>query len=131
MHKSDSIPLLNYHTVARGTELRLRWRYAGIGFFPGVLILIALLATVSLGGPIFPMTVCFSPVWIFVELELPVRIPIWAASVLHFVGSPTLYGIYAALAAPPAKKWMLVMAGLIHVISFLIVCTLRDVWRLL
>jgi hypothetical protein len=102
---------------------------AAAGGIVGAIVMLLLFGILSVGGPVFPLTLAFAPTWIPIELRLDMER--WVAFLWLLGGCPALYALYGALTALPRRTRLTAIAALFHVLCFLVVCWLRDVWTLL
>ena len=117
--------VLDYASSPETGNARRRWWLAFvIGAAVGYVLALVLLAVLRAGGPIFPVTVLFAPVAVFVEwipsqpstLELELE-----------AGGPLLFGLYAALLVSRKRRRNVSIAAAAHTLFFLITLWQRDV----
>jgi hypothetical protein len=129
MTEEPNAPVLAYATPGEAARTRRRRTVmaAVIGTSVGFVIYALLLSILASGGPIFPLTVVFSPLTMLGELFYPTGVTF---VLLGHVSCVLLYGVYAAVVSWWGRR-ALIMVAVIHAGCFLATCWLRDALRIL
>ena len=117
--------VLDYASPTESGNGRPRWWIAFvIGAGGGYVVALVLLEVLRAGGPIFPMTVLFAPVAVFIEW-----VPVQPTSLQRELeaGGPLLYGLYATALVSRKRRRNVSIAAASHVLCFVITLWQRGV----
>lgn len=124
MVSESNPPHLDYEThVGFRRSSAIRWFALCAGVLVGEVFSGFQLAVLRLGGPIFPMTVLYSPAHVLVEWTGDDRVLLLA---LFGIG-PLLLGTYALLAVSQKRGLTLPLAIGVHLVCFYVTLVQRGV----